>query len=242
MLSRLQKRIAESGLMSRRAAEEAIRRGRVTVNGRTAVIGESCSETDAVLVDGRPIPAAEEKRYYLLNKPRGYVCSLHDEKGRRSVRTLLPRSAGRLYPVGRLDIMSEGLLLMTTDGELTLRLTHPSGQILKTYRTTVRSGDLTGDLDKSLARLHRPIVLDQTEVCARSVETVSRSGASAVLDITVGEGRNRQIRRMCEAAGLTVLRLVRIQEGPLCLGSLPTGASRPLTDGEIASLKKEQIV
>ena len=240
MTCRLQKRIAESGLMSRRAAEEAIRTGRVTVNGRQAVLGGSCSDTDSVLVDGRPIPAAEDKQYYMLNKPRGYVCSLHDEKGRRSVRELLPKSAGRLYPVGRLDIMSEGLLLMTNDGELTLRLTHPSGQVLKTYRTTVGSGDLAVNFEKCLSRLHRPFVLDDTEVCAKSVEVISRSDDTAVLDITVGEGRNREIRRMCEMAGLQVLRLVRIAEGPLLLGRLPTGAVRRLTEEEISSLMKEQ--
>lgn len=259
MPSRLQKRIAESGLMSRRAAEEAIRAGRVTVNGRPAVLGERCEETDTVLVDGRPIPAAEEKLVYMLNKPRGYVCSLHDEKGRKSVRALLPASAGRLYPVGRLDIMSEGLLLMTNDGDLTLRLTHPSGQVFKTYRTTVRpdnvadgesertemglTGGLTGDrnaeLEERIARLHRPFVLDDIEVCAKAVEVVTRDRDNAVLDITVGEGRNRQIRRMCEMAGLTVLRLVRTAEGPLQLGSLPTGAARRLTDAEIACLMKE---
>ena len=240
MPSRLQKRIAESGLMSRRAAEEAIRAGRVTVNGRPAVLGERCEETDTVLVDGRPIPAAEEKLVYMLNKPRGYVCSLHDEKGRRSVRELLPKSAGRLYPVGRLDIMSEGLLLMTNDGELTLRLTHPSGQVLKTYRTTVGSSDPAGNFEKSLIRLHRPFVMDDAEVCAKSVEVISRSDDTAVLDITVGEGRNREIRRMCETAGLRVLRLVRIAEGPLLLGRLPTGAVRRLTEEEISSLMKEQ--
>ena len=241
MPSRLQKRIAESGLMSRRAAEEAIRAGRVTVNGRTAVLGQRCEETDTVLVDGRPIPAAEEKHTYMLNKPRGYVCSLQDEKGRKSVRELIPASAGRLYPVGRLDIMSEGLLLMSNDGDLTLRLTHPSGQVFKTYRTTVRCTDKNGDLDESMERLRRPFALDGTEVCAKAVETVSRGGETAVLDITVGEGRNRQIRRMCEMAGLTVLRLVRIAEGPLRLGSLPTGAARPLTGDELGSLMKETI-
>ncbi|MBQ3467757.1 MAG: rRNA pseudouridine synthase, partial [Oscillospiraceae bacterium] len=197
-------------------------------------------DTDSVLVDGRPISAAEDKQYYMLNKPRGYVCSLHDEKGRRSVRELLPKSAGRLYPVGRLDIMSEGLLLMTNDGELTLRLTHPSGQVLKTYRTTVGSGDLAVNFEKCLSRLHRPFVLDDTKVCAKSVEVISRSDDTAVLDITVGEGRNREIRRMCEMAGLQVLRLVRIAEGPLLLGRLPTGAVRRLTEEEISSLMKEQ--
>ena len=239
MPARLQKRIAESGLMSRRAAEEAIQAGRVTVNGRPAVLGESCGEADLIAVDGCPIPAAEEKHTWMLNKPRGYVCTLQDEKGRKSVRELLPQSAGRLYPVGRLDIMSEGLLLMSNDGELTLRLTHPSGQVLKTYRTTVRCADPEADLDVAIDRLQRPFVLDDVSVCAKSVVTVSRDGNSAVLDITVGEGRNRQIRRMCEMAGLTVLRLVRIAEGPLRLGTLPTGAARLLTEEEIASLRKE---
>ncbi|MBR4472287.1 MAG: rRNA pseudouridine synthase [Oscillospiraceae bacterium] len=235
MPSRLQKRIAESGLMSRRAAEEAIRAGRVLLNGHTAVLGESCTENDILLVDGRPIPEPEVRRCYMLNKPRGYVCTLHDEKGRKSVRELLPESAGRVYPVGRLDIMSEGLLLLTNDGDLTLRLTHPSGQVLKTYRTSVRGEKL----EEGIRRLHCPFVLDGFTVCAKSVDLVSRSGSSAVLDITVGEGRNRQIRRMCEEAGLIVLRLIRTAEGPLKLGSLPSGSSRPLTDEEIASLMRE---
>jgi 23S rRNA pseudouridine2605 synthase len=242
MTCRLQKRIAESGLMSRRAAEEAIRAGRVTVNGRQAVLGESCSDTDSVLVDGRPIPAAEDKQYYMLNKPRGYVCSLHDEKGRRSVRELLPKSAGRLYPVGRLDIMSEGLLLMTNDGELTLRLTHPSGQVLKTYRTTVGSGDLAVNFEKCLSRLHRPFVLNDTEVCAKSVEVISRSDDTAVLDITVGEGRNREIRRMCEALGLEVARLRRTQIGGVKMGMLKQGDWRDLTEKEVKNLLANPLV
>ena len=239
MPDRLQKRIAESGLMSRRAAEEAIRAGRVTVNGRPALLGESCEDADLICVDGRPIPAAEEKSTWMLNKPRGYVCTLQDEKGRKSVRELLPQSAGRLYPVGRLDIMSEGLLLMSNDGDLTLRLTHPSGRVLKTYRTTVRCADPAADLDDLIGRLHRPFVLDGVSVCAKSMSVVSRGEDAAVLDITVGEGRNRQIRRMCDLAGLTVLRLIRIAEGPLQLGTLPTGAARPLTPQELASLMKE---
>ena len=235
MSSRLQKRIAESGLMSRRAAEEAIRSGRVLLNGRPAVLGESCTDADELLVDSRPIPGPDSRRVYMLNKPRGYVCTLHDEKGRKSVRELLPESAGRVYPVGRLDIMSEGLLLLTNYGELTFRLTHPSAQVLKTYRTKISSDDL----ETGIARMHRPFVLDGVTVCAKKIETLQRSADTAVLEITVGEGRNRQIRRMCEEAGLSVLRLIRVAEGPLRLGSLPTGSFRPLTDEEIDSLMKE---
>lgn len=235
MFSRLQKRIAESGLMSRRAAEEAIRSGRVLLNGRPAILGESCTDTDELLVDGRPVPGPETRCVYMLNKPRGFVCTLHDEKGRKSVRELLPESAGRVYPVGRLDIMSEGLLLLTNDGELTFRLTHPSARVLKTYRTQVRSEDL----ETGIARLHRPFVLDGVTVCAKKIETVRQSGDTAVLEITVGEGRNRQIRRMCGEAGLSVLRLIRVAEGSLQLGSLPTGSFRLLTDAEIDTLMKE---
>ena len=128
---------------------------------------------------------------------------------------------------------------MSNDGDLTLRLTHPSGRVLKTYRTTVRCTDPSADLDDLIDRLHRPFVLDGVSVCAKSVMVVSRGEDAAVLDITVGEGRNRQIRRMCDLAGLTVLRLIRIAEGPLQLGSLPTGAARPLTPLELASLMKE---
>ena len=131
MTTRLQKRIAEAGLMSRRAAEELIRCGRVTVNGHTAVLGDTCEDSDRIFVDGRALPQPERKRCFMLHKPRGYVCTLHDEKGRRSVRELLPADVGRIYPVGRLDIMSEGLLLLTNDGDLTRFLTHPSHQVLK---------------------------------------------------------------------------------------------------------------
>ncbi len=236
MSERLQKLIAEAGLMSRRAAEQAIIAGRVTHNGTVAQIGDSAEPGDTILIDGIPLPKSDKKRYYMLNKPRGYVCTMHDERGRHSVRELLPASAGRVYPVGRLDLMSEGLLLMTNDGEFAFHVTHPSGMVMKTYRTSV-SGE---DLDSRIERLNAQFELDGVTVQAVSVRVLKKSENSAVLDITIGEGRNRQIRRMCEAAGLRVTRLIRIAEGELKLGKLPSGRSRELTSQEIARVMGEK--
>ena len=232
MAERLQKIIAASGLMSRRAAEEAITSGRVQLNGRTAILGEKADAGDQILVDGKPVPEAEEKRYYMLNKPRGYVCTLKDEKGRKSVRELLPENAGRVYPVGRLDLMSEGLLLMSNDGDFTLRVTHPSSELLKTYRTEV-SGE---SAQEAARRLRQPFCLDGISVQAVEVSLAESRPESVVLDITIREGRNRQIRRMCEMAGLHVERLTRIAEGPLRLGDLPSGSVRRLTKREVAAI------
>ena len=237
MAERLQKIIAESGLMSRRAAELAISEGRVLVNGRPAKLGDRAESNDRITLDGDELPQKEEKRYYMLNKPRGYVCSLHDEQGRKSVRELLPDSAGRIYPVGRLDLMSEGLLLLTNDGEFANRVMHPSSRILKTYRTRVE-GD---GLDARIARLSEPFELDGISVKAVQVRLLKKTDREAVLDITIGEGRNREIRRMCEEAGLHVSRLTRIAEGRLLLGDLPSGRYRPLSAEEIASVMGESL-
>lgn len=232
MAERLQKIIAESGLMSRRAAELVISEGRVQINGRPAKLGDRGESSDRITLDGVELPRKEEKRYYMLNKPRGYVCSLHDEQGRKSVRELLPASAGRVYPVGRLDLMSEGLLLLTNDGEFANRVMHPSSRILKTYRTRVE-GD---GLEARIARLREPLELDGVFVRAVQVRILKKTDREAVLDITIGEGRNREIRRMCEEAGLHVARLTRIAEGELLLGDLPSGRYRPLSAEEIASV------
>ena len=237
MAERLQKIIAESGLMSRRAAELAISEGRVLINGQPAKLGDRAESSDGITLDGKPLPCKEEKRYYMLNKPRGYVCSLHDEQGRKSVRELLPASAGRVYPVGRLDLMSEGLLLLTNDGEFANRVMHPSSRILKTYRTCVE-GD---GLDARITRLREPFELDGVSVRAALVRVLKKKDHEAVLDITIGEGRNREIRRMCEEAGLRVARLTRIAEGELLLGDLPSGRYRPLSAKEIASVMGESV-
>ena len=235
MAERLQKIIAASGLMSRRAAEEAIAAGRVLLNGRVAALGDRADAADSILLDNRAIPEIEPKRYYMLNKPRGYVCSLHDEKGRPSVRDLLPADAGRVYPVGRLDIMSEGLLLLTNDGEFALYCTHPSNGILKTYRTTVSGSHITSGIE----RLREPFQLDGVTVQAANLEVLRQNEERAVLDITVGEGKNREIRRMCDQAGLHVNRLIRISVGDLKLENLPLGKARKLTAYEIASILGE---
>lgn len=235
MAERLQKIIAESGLMSRRAAELAISEGRVRINDMPARLGDRGESSDRITLDGVELPRKEEKRYYMLNKPRGYVCSLHDEQGRKSVRELLPASAGRVYPVGRLDLMSEGLLLLTNDGEFANRVMHPSSRILKTYRTRVE-GD---GLEARIARLREPFELDGVFVRAVQVRILKKTDREAVLDITIGEGRNREIRRMCEEAGLHVARLTRIAEGELRLGDLPSGRYRPLSAEEIASVMGE---
>ena len=235
MAERLQKVIAESGLMSRRAAEEAIASGRVQKNGRTASLGEKADTGDQICVDGRLIPQSEKKQYFMLNKPRGYVCTMKDEKGRRSVRELLPDNSGRVYPVGRLDLMSEGLLLMSNDGDFTFRVTHPSGELLKTYRTEVSGAGA----EDAVKRLSRPFTLDDVVVRAVEVCIVEDKVRSVVLDITIGEGRNRQIRRMCELAGLRVERLTRIAEGPLRLGDLPIGSFRRLADWEVAAILED---
>ncbi len=236
MGERLQKLIAEAGLMSRRAAEDAIRAGRVVLNGYTAKLGDTAETGEEIIIDGVPLPQPERKQYYMLNKPRGYVCTMHDERGRRSVRELLPASAGRIYPVGRLDLMSEGLLLMTNDGDFALRITHPSGSVLKTYRTYV-SGT---ELEHAIQRLKEPFYMDGIMVQAVSVRPLKVTDDRAVLDITIGEGRNRQIRRMCESADLRVTRLVRVSEGELRLGSLHSGQFRELTEEEIASVMKRE--
>ena len=237
MAERLQKIIAESGLMSRRAAELVISEGRVLVNGRPAKLGDRAESGDRITLDGEELPQKEEKRYYMLNKPRGYVCSLHDEQGRKSVRELLPASAGRVYPVGRLDLMSEGLLLLTNDGVFANHVMHPSSRILKIYRTCVE-GDV---LEKRIERLREPFELDGVSVKAIQVHLLKKTDREAVLDITIGEGRNREIRRMCEEAGLHVARLTRIAEGRLRLGDLPSGRYRPLSAEEIASVMGESL-
>ncbi len=232
MSERLQKIIAEAGLMSRRAAEQAILDGRVVLNGRTATLGESASPGDEILVDGLSVAAGHEKIYLMLHKPRGVVTTMCDEKGRRCVSDLVKEIGVRVYPVGRLDLDSEGLLLMTNDGDFAYRLTHPSHEIDKTYLVRA-SGP---DLKKAVERLALPMTIeDYTIRPAEVMMTRLLSASEAELHITIHEGRNRQIRKMCETVGLRVLRLVRIREGSLALGDLPSGKWRYLTEEEIRS-------
>ena len=234
MKERIQKLMAQAGLCSRRAAEQMIRAGGVTVNGRPASLGDTADPArDKILVHGKPLRRAEEKVYLMLNKPRGYVSTLKDERGRKTVRQLVAGCHARVYPVGRLDADSEGLLLMTNDGDLTLSLTHPSHEAGKTYLVSVR-----GDLAR-LPELEQPMDIDGYTV--RPAKVYIRDQASpteAHIEMTIHEGRNRQIRKMCEKCGLDVRRLKRVAVGELHLDpKLAPGKWRMLTPEEIAYLK-----
>lgn len=230
MAERLQKIISAAGLMSRRAAEELIAAGKVTVNGAAASLGDRADpERDSIVVDGRPLPAAGDKLYIMLNKPRGYVTTMRDEKGRKSVAELVKDLGERVYPAGRLDMYSEGLLIMTNDGAFAERLAHPSGNIGKTYRVWV-SGE---NIPEKTELLRQPIEIDGNVTRPALTELVGSFDAGAVIDVTIFEGRNRQVRRLCEHAGLRVTKLMRIKEGPLELGDLKSGRWRRLTEDEI---------
>ena len=235
MSEKLQKRIAAAGLMSRRAAEDCIAAGRVTVNGRLARLGDRVEASDAICVDGKPLPDEPKKVYIMLNKPRGYVTTLQDEKGRRDVTELLDGLDTRVYPVGRLDRDSEGLLLLTNDGDFANALMHPSHEVSKRYEVRVR-GAVT---DEALAALRQPMTLDGYTIRPAQVERLEALPDGARLAVTIHEGRNRQVRRMCEQAGLSVVRLCRVSEGSLRLGQLKPGCWRPLTDEELAALRRE---
>ena len=237
MEERLQKIIAASGLMSRRSAEELIAAGKVRVNGAVASLGDRADAArDRITVDGKSLAPPEEKVYIMLNKPRGYVTTLKDEKGRRTVAELVSELGVRLYPVGRLDMNSEGLLIMTNDGELAERMMHPRGGVEKCYRTTVTGEDVPAAAEK----MKESMLIDGYRTRGARVEIESLTDKGGVLLVTIGEGRNRQVRKMCEQVGLRVTRLCRISEGELRLGDLRTGRWRELTRAEIARLKQTE--
>lgn len=229
MTERLQKILSARGVASRRAAEEMILEGRVSVNGAVAQLGQTADpDKDEICLDGKPIPAGVQPVYIMLHKPRGFVTTLSDEQGRRTAAQLVADCGVRVYPVGRLDLSSEGLLLFTNDGAFADQMMHPKHQVDKTYLAWVT--DCTED---TVQRLKQPIVLDGYRIRAPKVRLVKPN----LLEITIHEGRNRQVRRMCEAAGMHVTRLRRIREGSLSLGDLPVGKWRYLTTEEIAALK-----
>ena len=235
MKERLQKIISASGLMSRRAAEELIAAGKVSVNGVTAALGDKAEAgVDQILVDGKALPSAGEKLYIMLNKPRGYVTTLSDEKGRKNVTELIKELGTRLYPVGRLDMYSEGLLLMTNDGDFANRLMHPSHEIDKCYHTWVKGEDMGWAVEL----LRCPMEIDGYVTSPAEVDILEVKGEEALLAITIHEGRNRQVRKMCEAAGLKVTRLMRVSEGGVELGTLKSGKWRRLTEEELDMLRK----
>ncbi len=235
MKERLQKLLSARGAASRREAERMILDGRVRVNGHAARLGERADpETDTIEVDGAPLDAPPARVCLLLNKPRGYVTTLRDEKGRRTVAELVADCPARVYPVGRLDLNSEGLLLLTNDGALANRLTHPSGGARKVYLAWV-----AGYRPGAEERFRRPMRLDGRPLAPVKVRLRRASGGTALLEFTLSEGRNRQVRRMCALAGLRVTRLKRVAEGPLSLGDLPPGQWRYATARELAALDGE---
>ena len=235
MKERLQKLLSAAGVCSRRAAEGYITAGRVAVNGETALLGQQADpETDDIRVDGVPLDREPEAVYLMLNKPRGYVTTVSDEQGRKTVMDLLTGVHTRIYPVGRLDRDSEGLLLLTNDGALTQRLLHPSHEVSKEYHVTV-----SGPVEHAAENLRRIRDVAGMAIRPAEVQMLRREGNRAELRIVIHEGRNRQIRRMCARCGLEVLRLQRVREHCLELGTLPLGQWRYLTAAEIAALKTE---
>lgn len=234
MEERIQKLLSAAGVCSRRTAEVYIQAGRVTVNGEAAVLGAKADpDRDDIRLDGRPLVSKPKTVCILLNKPRGYVTTLSDEKGRKTAADLVRSCGVRVYPVGRLDLNSEGLLLMTNDGALAQRLTHPAHEAEKTYHVWVK-GPVKGAAER-LAGLRS---LEGEPIRPAGVEVLHQGSETAVLAVTIHQGKNRQVRRMCAACGLTVTRLRRVREHTLALGDLPPGKWRYLTEAELAELRK----
>jgi 23S rRNA pseudouridine2605 synthase len=233
MEERLQKLLSTAGVCSRRAAEGYIEAGRVSVNGVPAVLGQRADPArDEIRVDGQLLTGKPEPVYLMLNKPRGYVTTLSDEQGRPTVADLVRDAGARVYPVGRLDLDSEGLLLLTNDGALTQRLLHPSHEVSKTYHVTV-----WGPVEGAAARLAAIRDLQGEPIQSAQVETLRQTSQTAELSITIHEGKNRQIRRMCARCDLHVKRLRRVREHTLELGDLAIGTWRYLTAEEVSALK-----
>ncbi|MEA4894781.1 MAG: pseudouridine synthase [Oscillospiraceae bacterium] len=235
MEQRVQKIIASSGFCSRRAAEKLIEEGRVTMNGQTAGLGALADDKrDRIEIDGVPLPVTGQRTYIMLNKPRGYLSSMSDDRGRKTVAELTSGAGARVFPVGRLDYDSEGLLIMTDDGELAHRLMHPSHEIRKTYEVRAKGKNV----EKALEILRSPLIIDGYRIRPAQVKLLNLSDDCALISIEICEGRNRQIRKMCAQAGLRVLRLRRVSEGGLKLGRLMSGQWRYLDFSEIENLQK----
>ena len=234
MRERLQKILSGRGVASRRHAEQMIKDGLVTVNGAEAVLGDTADpEEDEILIEGKPLPQKQDFVYLMLNKPRGYVTTLSDEKGRKDASQLVRDCGVRVYPVGRLDMDSEALLIFTNDGELANGLMHPRGEVNKTYRVSC-----VGYGPGAEEKLGMEITLDGYRIRKPQVKCLRASEDRAQFLVTIHEGRNRQVRRMCQAAGMEVRRLVRIREGNLSLGDLPSGKWRYLTEDEVKKLRE----
>ena len=231
---RINKFLAESGVASRRNCDKLIEDGLVTVNGKVCKLGEDIDEfNDAVCVNGRRINRVKKFSYYVMNKPKGYVCTVSDEKGRKTVMDLLPPGVDRVFPVGRLDYDSEGLLLFTNDGDLSNRLMHPSSEIPKTYLVKIE-GSIP---DEAIEKLKRGVVIDGVKTKKCNIKIVDETKAFTKFHVTVTEGRNREIRKMFLTVGKEVKFLKRIKIGDLGMGSLNRGDVRKLTKEEVEYLK-----
>jgi 23S rRNA pseudouridine2605 synthase len=232
MEERLQRALARAGVGSRRACEELIAAGRVLVNERPATLGDKVDTArDTVTVDGHLVPLNPELRYFVLHKPRGVVTTMRDPRGRPDLRTVLP-DGPRVFPVGRLDADTEGLLLLTNDGELANRVMHPRYAVEKEYLADVRGRPAR----RHLARLRAGVELEDGPARAEAASIVARTGERGALRIVLTEGRKREVRRMLDAIGLPVMRLVRVRVGPVRLGELPPGALRDLDREEVRAL------
>ena len=236
MLERIQKIIAARGIASRRTAETYITAGRVTCNGRICQLGDCAdSEKDIICLDGKPLPSKQKNIYIMLNKPRGFVTTMSDEKGRRCIADVI-RDTGlpvHVLPIGRLDLDSEGLLLLTNDGTVADKLMHPKNHLEKIYHVKVR-GEIPQEV---INRLAEPMEIDGYQIKPVTVALISRKDGATVLRFTLSEGRNRQIRKMCEKVGLEVVRLRRIAVGELNIGTLRPGQWRFLNHSETEYLK-----
>lgn len=234
MLERLQKIISAAGITSRRASEELILNGQVTVNGVvvTELGTKADPSVDTITVNGKPLKVSEERLYILLNKPTGYITALKDGQGRRLVTDLLKDVPERVYPVGRLDYNTEGLLLLTNDGEWANRLMHPRHEVEKEYHVRVRGKVL----EQQLKRMADGVELEDGKTAPAVVQLVKSGEQNDWISVAIHEGRNRQVRRMCEAVSLSVVRLKRIRYGSLSLGNLRDGQFRYLTEAEVNEL------
>lgn len=230
ILERIQKILSARGVASRRTAEQWILQGRITKNGIPCQLGDVADlQVDEIRIDGKLLPAEEKPVYILLHKPRGYVTTLSDEKRRKTVAELVKDCPQRVYPVGRLDMDSEGLLIMTSDGDFANRLMHPKHVVNKVYLIWVR-----GFSQENFEKLKEPVELDGYRIQPPEVRFLRNEPPGSLLQVTIHEGRNRQIRRMCEIAGMRVIRLKRIREGHLELGDLKLGSWRYLTEDEVS--------
>ncbi len=230
---RINKYLAECGVASRRAADKMIENGEVKINGKICSLGDEVDiDSDHVTVNGKTVSAVKKYDYYIMNKPKGYVCTVKDDKGRKTVMDLLPQNVKRVFPVGRLDYDSEGLLILTNDGELTYRLTHPKNEIPKTYLVKLE-GTIS---DEALNKVRNGVVIDGKKTGKSNIKIVEQTRDAVRLHITITEGRNRQVRKMFLAVGKEVKLLKRIKIGELSLKGLDRGEVRKLTNEEVEYL------